>query len=1233
MRLLVLGIIAGLCGWAGIAPSLAAQRPVDISSLRNRFVSAATPFQIIDTLTVGGPLLSVFDSATGRVLDRVFFSLENKYLHIDTARLYAVCPACHTLRIVYRVLPFDLSTPIRRLDTLAIRQTRPGEPDIAFDYAPYEPVSKAWETNGLHSTGAYTRGLSFGNNQNLVFNSNLNLQLNGRLGTDIELAAALSDNSVPLQPDGTTRQLKEFDRIFIQLKRKNTALTAGDFDLTKPTGYFSNYFKRVQGAMVVSDFKIPRLDTRRLGVADQVLSHAMSIRAAGAISRGKFARQSIQGQEGNQGPYRLQGSEGERFIIVLAGTEKVFVDGQQLRRGLQDDYIVDYNLGELSFTARRLITKDSRIIVEFEYAVQTYLRSTLATNVEWKAPRARTWFNFYSEQDSRNNSSAGEQSLAERQRLAEVGDQLRNAYASGIDTLADFDASRVLYRYGDTLVCGLKARVLVYSTDPKVARYAVRFSEVPQGQGNYVQALTSANGRVFRWVSPDPTNCQPRGNFEPVVRLIAPELRQLHTVGTEIQPFKNGIISFEGALSNRDLNRFSPLGNADNLGGAVFAGFRQQFNLRGDKALDSTSTSPPRVTFSIYGNYEYTARQFSALNPYRSSEFVRDWNVSNVQDTATEQVAKVGITTLHRDWGEGRYELSSYQRQGLYQGLRHFGQMRIQRNGWELFAEGNFLKTDGFIERSQFSRPKVDFSKTFFQKKAPASLVQPPPSSQQSSAALSPLFKVGLYAERERNQRTAVGVDTLSRTSFWYDLYRAYFQTLDKARTWQIGGSLTQRNDFFPTGNFFKQNTAANEANVNGGWQRSSNGQRARSNQQLSWNLTYRTLHVLEPTLTDQRAQKTYLGRADYSLSAGRNALNLTSGYELGSGQSPKTEFNYVRVNPGEGQFTWVDRNRDSILQVDEMEIAVFQDQASYVRVALATTDYIRTNNVLFNQSLRLDPQALWSPSKQRWKRIGSHFSTQSTLQINRRTFAKASGVSAWNPFQLSVPDSALVTIASTVRNVLFVNRAKPGWDASVAQGDNRNQVALTTGFEQRRNQDYTLHGRVSIHRRWSTEADITQGERSSDHQVFNTRDFAIRYWEAGPKLSWLPDRTFRWVFNFNIKNSQNKLGNGEKASQNEWNTELTWNPQARRNGQGFQSATSLRARGTFTHIRYTGSPNTAVAFTMLEGLQDGRNFQWSLTLDRQLSKSIQLNLNYEGRKTGDNRVIHIGRAQVRAVF
>ncbi len=1183
-----MALLLCLCG------AIHAQRNDDFSNLRSRVLDASLSIQALDSLTVAAPLVAISDSATGQSLDLQYFSLKNNLLQTDTAKLRAAFPDCQKIRVTYRVLPFDLGAKVSRLDSAAIR--RNARPDaIEFDYSPYQPSTKPWEVGNLTSSGAYTRGFSLGNSQNLVFNSNLNLQLNGKLGNDLEILAALSDNSIPLQPDGSTRNLQEFDRIFIQLKRKNTALTAGDYDLTRPTGSFSNYFKRLQGAMVSGT------QLTLNGGRDTI-----SYRAAAAVSRGKFARQINQGQEGNQGPYRLQGAEGEQFIIVLAGTEKVFLDGQLMRRGLTDDYVVDYNLGEITFTPRRLITKDSRVIVEFEYSVQSYLRSTLAANTAMTTRRSRVYLNVYSEQDSRNNG-AQELTPAERQSLAEAGDNLSDAYASGIDTLDAFDPTRVMYRSVDSVVCGAPTPILIYSTNPDSARYVARFTQVPAGQGSYVLTQTSANGRVYRWSPPDPVTCQPTGNFEPIVKLIAPELRQLYTVGGDFQPFKGGQVQAELALSNRDFNRFSPLGNDDNLGLAGFAGIRQRIPFGNDKHWLMVANA----------NYERTTQTFFPLNPYRPAEFVRDWNTDNSRDTVAEQIARGGFFLERKGWGSGRYEFGAFRRQGVYDGRRHFGQMRLQKRGYEFFGEMNLLTTEAAVENTQFSRPKFDFSKIFFKK---------------DTAVQRALVIIGIYAEREKNERHSASADTLNRASFWYDLYRLYFQTPENQGAWQFGGFLAQRNDFAPKSDFFKNNTIANEANLNGGW-RSNPRIPKSSNQQISWTFTYRNLRIQDPELTTQEAQETWLGRADYNLAAWKNALNFTTGYEIGSGQNPKLEYTYLAVNPGEGQYTWVDRNRDSILQVDEMEIAVFLDQANYVRIAVTTPDFVRTNNVILSQNLRLEPRLVWARAKKGWQRTLSRFSTQSTLQINRRTFADATGISPWNPFQLDIPDSALVTVTTSIRNVLFVNRANPAWDASIAQGDNRSQVVLTTGYEQRSNSDQTLHGRLNLGRQWSAEADIVRSEKTSDNQAFDSRDFLITGWEAGPKLTWLPNRAFRVIFNFNWQTARNTLSGGETSDQTSWNSELTWNPAGKANSQGFRAATSLRAKGTFANIRFTGEPNTAVAYTMLEGLQDGKNFLWSLNLDRQFSRILQLSLNYEGRKTGENRVVHVARAQVRAVF
>ena len=110
-----------------------------------------------------------------------------------------------------------------------------------------------------------------------------------------------------------------------------------------------------------------------------------------AISRGKFARQTLPTKEGNQGPYRLQGNNGERFIIVLAGTERVLFNGTLLKRGFDYDYVIDYNRAEITFSPTRVIARDSRVIMEFEYTDISYLRSLYACLLYTSpSPRDRT---------------------------------------------------------------------------------------------------------------------------------------------------------------------------------------------------------------------------------------------------------------------------------------------------------------------------------------------------------------------------------------------------------------------------------------------------------------------------------------------------------------------------------------------------------------------------------------------------------------------------------------------------------------------------------------------------------------------------------------------------------------------------------------------------------------------------------------------------------------------------
>ena len=84
-----------------------------------------------------------------------------------------------------------------------------------------------------------------------------------------------------------------------------------------------------------------------------------------------------------------------------------------------------------------------------------------------------------------------------------------------------------------------------------------------------------------------------------------------------------------------------------------------------------------------------------------------------------------------------------------------------------------------------------------------------------------------------------------------------------------------------------------------------------------------------------------------------------------------------------------------------------------------------------------------------------------------------------------------------------------------------------------------------------------------------------------------------------------------------------------------FSSANNgtLSARANVVNIKYNSQEISFLSYELLEGLKNGQNYTWNLSVERNLSTYMQLSLNYDGRKLQDSQIVHTGGVQFRAFF
>ena len=1112
-----------------------------------------------DSDTIQLDSLSIYPNSFRLMCGNNELQKEDYTLDYARAVLILTKKCSNGLEVSYRVLPMNLAKRYAVRDTSLIYNKEKGFRD-RFLIGSSTTATDVFGGNGLNKSGSISRGITFGNNQDLGVNSSLNLELSGQIAPNLKLLASVSDDNIPIQAEGNTNKLQEFDKVFIQVYNDRFKMIAGDFWLKKPTGYFLKYNKRAQGLSINYQWNA---DT----------SKVWRTQVSGALSKGKFQRQIIQGTEGNQGPYRLRGNENEPFIIVLSGTEKVYVDGKLLERGQEYDYTINYNTAEVIFTSRNLITKDSRIVIEFQYSDQNYARSLLQTSTTYSSKKFKFWLNGYSEQDAKNQTLQQELSPSQKTLLANIGDSLQLARTSSIDSVGYFD-NQNLYRMIDSV--GYDS-VLVYSVNPDSAYFRATFEYVGPGNGDYVFQSFNALGKVYKWVMPVAGISQ--GDYEASRLIVTPKRKQMATAGVNIQLSKHLNLETEIAYTKNDINTFSRYDAKDDRS---FGG-RTKFIGKIPLSKDSI----PRWLLQTSVDFEARDRYFVPIEQYRSVEFDRDWNTRNRNFEGNQIATQIATNFINRNYGNFNLEGQHYIIGKDFEGLRGTFDGKWHQKGFQAIWDASYLASNA-TGNNEFIRHRADVSQSIG------------------------WFKFGYKDDHELNQFRNEFLETNSYQFFDYQFYIANSDSVKNQYRVFYRERHDQKSDSTRLTPIAKARSIGSELNFTE-WK----------NQKLNFVTSYRELQILDSSLTSQAAENTLLGRIDHEIRMLNGAVTLNTFYEIGSGLELKREFLYIQVNDGQGIYTWIDYNGDGIKDLNEFEIAQFVDQASFIRVFTPSNEYVKTYSNEYNQSIFWRPERIWASKKGILKFL-SRFSDQARARIHRKT-DYFDGVNAFNPFVTNISDTSLISTNSNIRNTLFFNRTSNIVGAEYTFQDIRSKSLLASGFDSRNNNFHEVSVRWNIQRKFTIKVSGKMGGKEARADYISGRDYNLAFYYLEPSLIYQPNTVFRITLDGRASEKKNaELLGGELSSVLEMGSTFKFNQLEKG---------SLQGGIKMVQIRYTGIQNSALGFEMLEGLKPGVNYTWNIGYQRSISKNLQLSIQYNGRKSEGNKMIHSGGMEVRAFF
>ncbi len=1013
---------------------------------------------------------------------------------------------------------------------------------------------------GLQKSGTIVRGFTVGTNKDFTVNSGLRLQLSGKLSDEIELTAALTDENTPIQPEGNTEKLEELDKVFIELKHKNAIGTFGDYDYISRVGEFGVFSRKLQGLKA------------------EVMFEDFNANFAYATSRGRFTTNRFNGIDGVQGPYRLMGINNERNMIVIAGSEKVYIDGELLKRGENNDYIIEYSNATITFRPKRLITSQTRIVVEFEYSDRQYSRSFLGSGskIDLLNKKIKLSVNYFKESDDKDNPIDLVLSDNDKQILTNAGDNQLKAVRSGVTEALPDSLGRILGTYikVDTLIDGKSFTYYIYSPGNENAIYNVVFTYVGENNGDY-NSISIGN---YKFVGIG------KGAFAPIKFLPLPQKKQQANFLIEYDISKDINLKLELSGSDFDKNLFSNIDDNDNLG------YARNFIVNVNPVIvDFFNTNLGKIGLNFRDRY--VESRYVSLDRINDVEFDRNYNTNN-NLLGNEVLREISLNYLPNDFTvlRGKYGLL---KKGEYFSSKkyNFNIKSEKSNNFTVNYDFDYLET----ENKQLSGNWV---KQFGNVNYTYNFVRP-----------------GFQFNYEQKKEYYNKQDSLTFSSLKFNELGPTFDILSLHGI-NFNFKYTYREDYSPYLGKFEKFTTSKASSYNLIYK----GIKEFNTDVLltTRKLTYSKIFLLKGYSNNE----TVIFRSQSKFNFWNDFINGDLYYETYTEKVSKLEKVFIKVPVGQGNYIYKgDLNNNGIADENEFEQTIYD--GDFIQTTVPTDELFPVINLKLNTRWRMDFNRL-TLGQSFFEDILRNLSTETLVRIEENNKEKDIKQIYLLNFSKFLNDSLTIRGINLVQQDIFLFRNSSEFSLRYRYTQRKSLNNYSSGVEKGYFRENNVRFRFGLVKEIINQTDFIFSVDNYNAPKNLNRSRLINSRSVSTDFSYRPYQFLEVGFIISVGQDEDRYPSKP--------TIVDINSQGVRLTFSFFGKGRLRIEAERRELSSNETQNN-IPFELLKGNSFGKNYTSNITFDYRIGSNLQTNVNYSLRKLGSSKVIHTLKAEARAYF